>query len=174
MGKSNGIVTGIIMVLIGLVFIIFPALTGSMFSVFIGAGLCVGAISGLIAWWNMRKVMPSGGILLFALVDMVLGAICLAHPLATAISLGWVVALCIAGSGVLRIIFGVSTPYVTGASKVASVLSGACSVLFGGLAIAMPELLIYFLGAGLITSGAGMIALGIMLKPYEPIDVDPL
>lgn len=174
MSKSNGIATGIIMILIGLSFVVFPAFIGSMFSVFIGAGLCVAAVSGLIAWWNMRKVAPSGGILLFALVDMLLGVICLAHPLATAISLGWVVALCIAGSGILRIIFGISTPYITGVSMVASVLSGICSVIFGGLAIAMPELLIYFLGAGFIANGAGAIIVSLMAKPYEPIDIDPL
>lgn len=170
MSRYNPIVTGIVIIVIGVIFLAFPGLTGSMFSVFIGAGFLVSAVSALISWWNLRKVMPSGGVLIFGIVDFILGAICLLHPLATAISLGWIVAICIIAAGVGRIITSISTPFITGINMVLCILSGLCSILFGGLALVFPEMIMYFLGAGLLITGITTLILGIKAKP---IDVDP-
>lgn len=171
MNKSTPIITGIVITLIGVVFFAFPGVSGSMFSIFIGAGLMVSAISALISWWNLRKVMPAGGVLIFGIVDFFLGAICLLHPLATAISLGWVVALCIAAAGVFRVITSISTPFITGIDMVLCILSGLCSILFGGLAMAFPEMIMYYLGAGLLVTGITTLILGIKAKP---IDINPM
>ncbi|MDO4182660.1 MAG: DUF308 domain-containing protein [Coriobacteriia bacterium] len=167
----NPIISGIILIIVGGIFVFAPGLSGSMISIFIGAALLVSGCSSLIAWNNARKVGSANGILVFAIVAILLAAVCLVHPLAVAETLGWLIAGCIVVAGIFRVISTLTTPFIPFSLKVAGIISGAIDIVLGVLAILNPAWIMYFLGAGLLLTGITDIVFGILVKKEGPIDV---
>lgn len=99
------IVSGIALVIVGLVFLVVPGLTLVAIAVVAGIALLAMGIVDLIAYIRYHKALDlSGWALAYALASIVLGAAFVLHPLISASVIPWLAAACVAAFGVIEII----------------------------------------------------------------------
>lgn len=78
---------GIVMVVLGIIFLAFPGFTMSFFTVLAGIGFLAGGISAIVAWWGTREFGGGGGVLFFGILSIIFALVCFVHPLALATTL---------------------------------------------------------------------------------------
>ena len=149
--RNMGIGSGLILVVIGIIFLAFPAFTMVFFTTLVGLGILVIGISITMAWY---KDMRGTGII-FSLV-------CLIHPLALATTMTWLVALAVVVCGIAQICGLVA---MTGApGRTVGIVGSAVVVLFGLLALLQPELVIQFMGISLLIEGITAIVMALAMQ----------
>ena len=95
------IIAGILLVVLAFVIGFYPGLTLVMITAILGAGLLVSGIFDIVGYFNLNRVgNPSGWIVAYAVLDIILGAMFLFHPVVLSGVVSWVV-------GIFVIIFGV-------------------------------------------------------------------
>ena len=99
------VVMGVAMIIIGFAFLLVPGITLVAVAAIAGIALLASGVVDVISYARYRKELDlSGWMLASALLDIVLGAVIVLHPLASAIVVPWVAAVAFAVYGVLEII----------------------------------------------------------------------
>lgn len=155
------IIAGILLVVLAFVIGFYPGLTLLMITAILGAGLLVSGIFDIVGYFNLNRVgNPSGWIVAYAVLDIILGAMFLFHPVVLSGVVSWVV-------GIFVIIFGVFE--IAAAFKLKSVgvsmwgwmlFSGIVDILCGFVFFVCPEMLAIFLAVFVIMRGVSLILYG--------------
>lgn len=99
------VAAGVGMILIGFAFLLVPGITLIALAVIAGAALIASGVVDVIAYARYRKDLGlSGWMLAAAILDIVLGAAFVIHPLVSAVVLPWLAAIAFAIYGVLEIV----------------------------------------------------------------------
>lgn len=155
--------SGIVLVLIGLAFLAFPALMLTFFATLAGIALIVAGISGIVSWRSgLRDTVMGTMTLAFSILGLVLGLVCLVHPLAIASTLTWLVALCIVVTGITQLLALTRAAGLPG--RGIGIAAGALVVVFGVLAMAWPPMIVQFVGISLAVDGISFIALALLAR----------
>lgn len=163
MSLKSTLITGIMLVVIGLVFIIFPDATASFFTIMVGVGMLIAAVNSFICWNELRHVGGGGVCLAFGICACALALVCLLRPLAFASTLIWITALCVVGMGIFHLFTALGLPNVSGSARMAGVVSSILMILFGALAMLWPAMIVLFLGISILVEGIyQMLAVGIV------------
>ncbi len=155
------IVVGVLLVVLAFVISFYPGLTLVTITAFFGAGLLVSGIFDIVGYVNLNRIgSPSGWIVAYAVLDIILGAMFLFHPVVFADVMSWVV-------GIFVVIFGVFE--ISAAFKLKAVeipmwgwmlFSGIVDILCGFVFFVFPEMLAIFLAVFIIMRGASLIVYG--------------
>ncbi|WP_225026263.1 HdeD family acid-resistance protein [Xinfangfangia pollutisoli] len=161
------VVVGVLAILAGLVALIFPLPASLTLNAFVGAGLVVAGLVGLLGALRLAEGSDRIWGALLGLAVLALGAIMLFNPIAGLQTLTFVFAVGFLASGLLKLMLGwrLDVP----AWKWSLVLSGVISILLAvmivtGLpssAIVVPGIL---LAVELLTYGWGLVLLGLAWK----------
>lgn len=158
MFRTMGIGSGLILIVIGIVFLVFPVFTMAFFALLVGIGILVLGITIIMAWYqDMRGTGMGAGALFSGVVCLIFALVCLIHPLAMATTMTWLVALAVVICGIAQICGLIAMAGVPG--RVAGIAGSAVVVLFGVLALLQPELIIQFMGISLLIEGITAIAM---------------
>jgi uncharacterized membrane protein HdeD (DUF308 family) len=161
--RNMGIGSGLILVVIGIIFLAFPAFTMVFFTTLVGLGILVIGISITMAWYkDMRGTGMGGGALFAGVICIIFSLVCLIHPLALATTMTWLVALAVVVCGIAQICGLVA---MTGApGRTVGIVGSAVVVLFGLLALLQPELVIQFMGISLLIEGITAIVMALAMQ----------
>ena len=99
------VLVGVGMIVLGFAFLIVPGVTLITVAAVAGVALLASGAVDAVTYARYRKELDlSGWMLAAAVLDMVLGAVIVLHPLASAVVVPWVAAIAFAVYGVLEII----------------------------------------------------------------------
>lgn len=153
---------GVLLVLLGCIVAAYPGLTLVAIALFAGAAFLMAGIGGVYTYVKLRKTPAvSGWTLAYAVIDILVGAFMLVHPLANAAVIPWLVGICIAILGVFEIFAALKG---RGKDSVAwgwGVLSGALNIICGVLFFMMPALLAFLFAFVTMLRGVTMVIFGI-------------
>lgn len=158
---------GIALIIIGFILLMVPGLT--LVTIAILAG-CMFVAAGIVDGWAFFRYRKSAGLsawaLAYAACDLILGVLFIAHPVASAVVIPWVMGIFVIAYGVFGIVASVRLREVLpGWGWV--LFSGIVSVLCGFAFIIAPGSFALFLGLFLMARGAQMAVYGVTL-PQAP------
>lgn len=161
--KHDGglIFAGIVLVLLALVIGFYPGLTLVTITAFIGAGFLLTGIFDIVGYVKLSRFgSPSGWVIAYAVLDILLGAMLLFHPVVFSGVVSWMV-------GIFVIVFGVFE--IAAAFKLKGLgssvwgwilFSGIVDVLCGLVFFIYPEMLAIFLAVFVLIRGISLILYG--------------
>ena len=146
------IVAGVLLVICAFVCLLMPGVTLVTITMIAGAGFLVSGIMDVIEYARFRKqLMLSGWVLAYAILDILIGAMFLLHPLAFSVVLPWLI-------GGFFIVFGVFE--IVMAMWGWAVFSGVVGVLCGLTFFLSPATLSIFIALFMIMRGATLLVFG--------------
>lgn len=172
MYKNRGVSlgSGVVLAVIGAVLLLFPAASMSFFTILVGLCFLFAGFSALSAWSRTLRGTGFGtAVLAFSLLMIIIALVCIFHPLATASTLTWLVALLVVIGGVAQlatVIFAVGMP-----GRGIGAISTCIVILFGILALCWPPFIVQFIGVSCLIEGISLVVIALVARP---IDVDPL
>ena len=158
--RSLSIGTGIIFLLFGIIFVVFPGFIMTFFATFVALAFLVGGVSSLVAYYQSRGTAKGGGMLFMGIVCVVFALICFIHPLAFAQTLTWLVALFVAITGVAQIIGLIAMGPIPGRGF--AIVANIPVVILGILGLMWPESIVLYVGISLIIEGVSIIVLSFL------------
>ncbi|HEY6424089.1 MAG TPA: HdeD family acid-resistance protein [Pseudonocardiaceae bacterium] len=159
---------GVVSILAGILIVVWPGLTVLAFAVIFGVWLLVAGIFRLVAAFAFSEV-PGFQVLLGVLgvLSILVGILCLRHPLQTLAVLALVLGVFWVVSGIIEIVHGISGDVP---SRGWAITSGVIGVLAGIAVLVYPALslvtLAWVLGIMLIIHGAIAIWRGIAAQRF--------
>lgn len=159
--KGATLGSGIVLALIGFVFLVFPGFTLSFFATLAGIGLVVAGISAIVSWRNgLRDTIMGTAALVFGILGIVLGLVCLVHPFAVAATFTWLVALCVLIAGILQLVTLTRAEGLPG--RGIALAAAVLVIIFGVLAMAWPPMIVQLVGVSLAVDGVSFIILALL------------
>ena len=161
-------VRGIAAILFGILAFVIPGLTLAVLVMLFGAYALIDGIFNIVAAIRRRANDPPWwALLLEGIVGVAAGVVTFAWPGLTAVTLLYIIAAWAIVTGVLEIVAAVRLrKHITGEWWLA--LSGALSIVFGGLIMAAPAAgalaIVLWIGAYAIVFGAILLALAFRLR----------
>ncbi|NPD14301.1 hypothetical protein HOY34_03690 [Xinfangfangia sp. D13-10-4-6] len=171
-GSTASIVAGALAFIAGLIALIFPLPASLAVTVFVGVAFLVAGALGLFAAFSDSEMPSRGWVMLFALMQLILGVWLLANPLAGLISLTIMAGALFFATGVLRLVWAFRLGVSAGQSFWVLILSALLSIGLGlyvlfFLPAASAILLGTLLAIELISVGVALIAMGVALKKLQ-------
>lgn len=165
--STLSIVTGALTLLGGLIALIFPFPASLAVTVFVAVFFLLSGAAGLYAGVFNRDLPARGWVLVFGLLNVVLGVWLLARPLEALVSLTLIVGLLFVLTGAGRVWYAFS--FRGTAAFWLLLLSGVVSAALGlyvlfNIALAAPILLGLLLAIELISMGVALISVGVALR----------
>lgn len=163
-GRNWGLfAAGIALIVIGFVLLMVPGLT--LVSIAVIAG-CMFLAAGIVDAWAYFKYRRSEGLsgwaLAYAICDIVLGVLFIAHPVASAVVIPWVMGIFVIAYGLFEIVAAVRFHRdMSGWGWV--LFAGVVSVLCGFAFIVAPGTFAFFLGFFLMARGVQMAVFGVSM-----------
>lgn len=155
------IVSGVIMIIFGIICVWQRGLTITILAMIAGAGFTVSGIFDIIAYISGRKLEGYSGWMLFeAVVDLVVGLMLLLHPFAFSAVIPWVIAGFIVAAGIILIVSSLRSRSI-GTSWVPLLLSGIVTVIFGIVLFVRPDFLAVLIGIYALVRGIALTIGGI-------------
>jgi len=155
------IVIGVLMALAGVSFIALPGITLVAITLFAGAAFLVSGVFDIISYVRFRKSMDlSRWLIVYAVFDIIIGAIFLLNPIVLAAVLPWAI-------GLFFVVFGIFE--VVGSFRIRNteaplwgwmLASGLISVLCGVLFFIYPASFAIFIGIFTIVRGVSLVVYG--------------
>lgn len=153
---------GIVCIAASAVIIVWPDI--SMFTITIIAGivLCVAGVFDFILYSNVKgSVSGAGWYIASGICDIILGALFLLNPIATAAMLPWLAGIFVIAYGIAACFSGIGFSSFTGAWAI-MILNGILSVIIGIMFLTMPASFILFVSIYLAFRGVMMCIYGIV------------
>lgn len=153
---------GIICIAASLAIVAWPGI--SMFTITIIAGivLCVAGVWDFVLYSNLKgTVSGAGWYIASGICDIILGALFLLNPIATAEMLPWLAGIFVIAYGIAACFSGIGFSSFTGAWAL-MLLNGILSVIIGIMFLTMPGSFILFISIYLAFRGVMMCIYGIV------------
>lgn len=162
--KGAMIGSGVVMLVFGIVFLVFPAFTLSFLAVMMGIVFLFAGISMLVSWWRgLRGSFVGTASAMVGSLSIIFSLVCIFHPLATASTLTWLIALCVVIAGAAQLVALAVARDLPGRGL--GIAAMIVMILFGLFALVWPPMVIQFLGISLIVGGVSAIILGLVSNP---------
>lgn len=153
---------GLLVFLMGLAVMLWPGLSMVTLAIMAGIILVVSGIANIVSYTQIRgAVSGAGWTLATGICDLLLGALFIIYPVATAAMLPWLAGVFVIAYSVFAIIAAIGMKKVT--SSWGWVLAtGIVGLLCGIMFIGMPDTFVIFLGIFLLMRGTTMAITGLM------------
>lgn len=155
------IIIGILMVICGIVIWFTPVGTLIAITMLAGAGFLVTGVVDIVEYFRWKRLAQvPGWTVLYAVLDIVVGILMLAHPLVLAGLIPWLVGFGIIVFGVFEAFGAVQARKLSGAPWGWMLFSAIVDILCGVAFIAVPAMLALFVALFVIMRGATLIVFG--------------
>jgi uncharacterized membrane protein HdeD (DUF308 family) len=150
---------GALIVLLGVACLLWPAATLEAVAIVVGIGFLLAGITSVASYFDLCALVPMGGwSLASGVVDVILGVVFLAHPTAGGVALAWLMGAVVIAGGVMDAVCAWRLRQLAGTGIfLLGELGALATVVFGILMLAMPELLVLYLGCMAIVRGVILI-----------------
>ena len=153
---------GLLVAILGIVVMAWPGLTLVMLATMAGIGFIVAGIFDIITWWRARNATDGAGwTLVTGILDLIVGAMFLIHPLVAAGVLTFLCGCFVIAYGIFAIITGIGMRKM-GSGWWLMVLNGVVSIFCGIMFVMLPEFFVIYLGVFLIMRGVTMSIYGVI------------
>lgn len=171
-GSTVALIAGVLAFLGGIVALVFPLPVGLAVATFVGAAFLVSGAFGLFAAFSDKTLPRRGWVGAFSALQLVLGVMILAQPLAALISLTVILGALFFVSGLGRLVLAWNLRGTPDAPFWAVLLSGLLSLGLGLYVLVSPLgasaiLLGTLVAVELISVGVALIALGFALRKLQ-------
>lgn len=155
------IAIGVLLVICGVVFMFAPVGTLVTLTMFAGAAFLVAGIFDIINYVRFHKTgMLSGWVIVYAILDIIIGLMLLVHPIALAAVIPWVVGMFVVVFGVYECIAAFKVKKLGQGFWGWMLFSGIAGIILGILFFVMPASFSIYLAVFLIFRGVSMAVLG--------------
>ncbi len=151
----GGVVIGILVALAGIVVLFWPGLSLVMLATIAGVFLIFAGIFDFVMWWNVRGTDGAGWTLLTGILDLLLGAMFLIHPVVAAGVITLFVGCFVIAYGAFAIIGSIGMKKYTSYWWL-MLLNGIISLICGILFVVSPAFFALYLAIFLIMRGVTM------------------
>ena len=156
------VIAGILVLLMGIVIMAWPGLSLVTLAIMAGAILIVAGVSNIATFTRMKGIVPGAGwVLANGIGDILLGAIFVIFPVASADMLPWLSGVFLMAYSVYAIVAGIAMKNAFpgwGLVLATGIVGLLCGIMF----IVSPASFVIFLGAFLIFRGVTMAIDGIV------------
>lgn len=164
-GKRNWylVISGICLFVLGCICWFFPGLTLFSIAVIAGIGFAIAGVMNLVSYFSYRGTPGvTGWMVVYAILDLIIAAMFLIHPIASAFVIPWVIAGFVLAFGVAEIVqcFAVRKSGFPGWGFMLA--SGILNVLIGIMLFIWPGSAAIFIAAYCIVAGINCICVGAM------------
>lgn len=155
------IVAGILLILFGAVCAFFPGLTLASIAFMVGAAFIVSGVVDIMTYSRDRFLLPmSGWLLVYGILDVLIGIMFVVHPFAFAAVLPWLIGAFTVAFGVYEIAAAVRARTAQLPMWGWTLFSGIVTLLIGISFFVMPEMLALFIALFAVMHGVSLIVLG--------------
>ncbi len=162
------IVIGILLVISAFVIMLWPGMTLVTLAIVAGVMFLFAGGADLSQYFRVRTMTQGAGwILVNAILDIILGAMFIIHPIAAAQVLPWLAGMFVIFYGIMVIVASVGMRSM-GSVWVLTLLNGILSIVIGILFFVNPAYFVWFLGFFLAWRGAMMCVYGFMCPKCLP------
>lgn len=161
------IVCGVLLVISAFVIMLWPGMTLFTLAIIAGVMLLFAGGADISQYIRLRPASGSGWILVNAILDIILGAMFIIHPIAAAEVLPWLAGIFVIAYGVMAIVASIGIRSM-GSVWVLMLLNGILSIVIGILFFVNPAYFVWFLGFFLAWRGAMMCVYGFMAPASLP------
>lgn len=162
------IACGVLLVISAFVIMLWPGMTLVTLAIIAGVMFLFAGGADLSQYFRVRgSVDGAGWILVNAILDIILGAMFIIHPIAAAEVLPWLAGMFVIFYGVMAIVASIGIRNM-GSVWVLMLLNGILSIVIGILFFVNPAYFVWFLGFFLAWRGAMMCAYGFMAPRSLP------
>ena len=152
---------GILLALVGVVFVAAPAFVMSFFDALVGICLIAAGLGGLLLWFHDLRGRTLGCALsVVSVFGVLFGLFCLARPLALATTISLVIAQCVVIAGIVQLIVVLRAIAIPGRSL--AIAGSVLVIVFGICAFVWPTMLVRFVGIAFLAEGLSSIALALL------------
>lgn len=154
---------GIAILVIGIIFCIFPNFTMSFFTILVGLALLVLSISAIAVWYQTGRGTSAGNaMLVLGILGVICALACLIQPLSTAHTVTWLVALAIVIFGAAQLVSLLCASDIYGRNI--AIVGAVIIVVLGICAMVRPQMVVQLVGVALIIEGISVMALSGMAR----------
>lgn len=155
------IIIGILMLICGIVIWFTPVGTLIAITMLAGAGFLVTGVVDIVEYFRWKRLAQvPGWTVLYAVLDIVVGILMLAHPLVLAGLIPWLVGFGIIVFGAFEAFGAVQARKLSGAPWGWMLFSAIVDILCGVAFIAVPAMLALFVALFVIMRGATLVVFG--------------
>lgn len=149
---------GAILFLMGLICLLWPGVALVTVTTMVGIGFLISGIASIAGFATLGAFSLFPGWTLFGgIVNMLLGILFLLHPLASAYTLLWLIAVLILAGGVMQLASCWKLRKAGSSSWVFALISGIATIVLGILVLAYPALIVYYLAVFALIYGIVLI-----------------
>ncbi len=157
------VVAGVLLVLLAAFITAFPGLTLATITAILGIGFLVSGVLDLVGYVRLKRDFiesPSAWMLVYAILDIIIGVMLALHPFVFSGVISWLVGIFVVAFGVIEIVGAVQLRKVGMPMWGWMVFSGIVDVLCGIVFFAVPAMLAVFLAVFVIMRGVSLIIYG--------------
>ena len=167
------LIEGILLVLLGILAVVVPAVATIAVEVFVGWVLLLSGVVGLISTFRMRSAPGFGWSLLSAVIAVVAGAILLAWPLSGVLSLTLILTAFLTLEGVASIMMSLTHRHGFSARWALLLVSGVvdlilAAMIFLGLPGTAAWAIGLLVGINLVFGGSTLISMALQARSLAP------
>lgn len=149
---------GVILLLMGIICLLWPGVALVTVTTMVGIGFLISGIASIAGFATLGAFSLFPGWTLFGgIVNVLLGILFLLHPLASAYTLLWLIAVLILVGGVMQLTSCWKLRKAGSSSWVFALISGIATIVLGILVLAYPALIVYYLAVFALVYGIVLI-----------------
>jgi uncharacterized membrane protein HdeD (DUF308 family) len=156
------VLLGVISLVAGIIFVIKPSHSLATLCVIFGIFLLLDGIVAIVSSFRHDTNRALSAIL--GVLGMVFGIILIRHPTGAVNIIGLLIGLWLVAAGVVRLIYAI----MEGSARFVRIAVAALAIIVGIIVVAEPHIgyttLAVLVGIWLIINGAGLVALGVVLR----------
>jgi uncharacterized membrane protein HdeD (DUF308 family) len=156
------VLIGVISLVAGVIFVIKPSHSLATLCVIFGIFLLVDGIVAIVSSFRQDANRALSAII--GVLAIVFGIILIRHPTTAVNIIGLLIGLWLVAAGVVRLIYAI----MEGGARFVRIAVGALAIIFGIVIVSQPHIgyttLAVLVGIWLIINGAGLVALGVILR----------
>ena len=159
------VIGGVVLVVCGIALFVAPGLFLEFLTVWAGAGFLVSGVAGFMSYFQLRRGRDGAAwSLAMAALDLVLGALLIAHPFAFAGTIPWILGVAIIVFGIAEIVGMMPFAKLVPESRIVAIISGALSIVVGVMFIVWPASLSIWISAFALVRGITLVVMGFTVR----------
>lgn len=160
------LVSGIILIVVGLICLLWPGLAFATAGLIIGIGFVLSAAACFSALALGNSEVERSALIANGALDLIIGILFCIYPIASAYFLLWLIFAVLIFFGVVNLVIGYRERSAGFNAGVSRMVVAACAIIMAILMMLFPDLLMFFIGIAAVARGIMLVA-GAVQAPRE-------
>lgn len=165
------VIGGILLIVFGFVVGLFPGITLMSITFIAGVGFIFAGILSIISYINSRGLPGiTGWMILYGVLDIIVGAMFLIHPIATSAVIPWLIGTFVTAFGIVEIVQAVQFRKLPGSGWGWALFAGILDTIIGLMFFFWPPLLAFYIAVFCIVRGVTLAVVGAQGYEYMSLE----